>query len=204
MEIDATRHESSFLSPTLDWSPGPPAAEMAATRAASDETTTKASPARPGQPPLLRLARPLLLGGLAGALATLPMSVVILLGRQAGFLPEAPPKQITARVEARVGLRHHLRGPAFEASWLAAHIGYGALCGALYPLIGRWLPGSPPVAGLLYGLVVWADSYLGLLPRLGLFPSPIHDRPARPATMIAAHLVYGGALAAAYARLRRR
>ena len=46
----------------------------------------------------------------------------------------------------------------------------------------------------LYGLAVWAGSYLGLLPALGIM-SPATDHPLRrTALMIAAHLVWGSAL----------
>lgn len=51
-----------------------------------------------------------------------------------------------------------------------------------------------PVKGVVYGLGVWAVSYLGWLPALRLMPKATHDRSERNAIMIAAHLVWGYAL----------
>jgi NAD(P)-dependent dehydrogenase (short-subunit alcohol dehydrogenase family) len=60
------------------------------------------------------------------------------------------------------------------------------------------LPGrfKTPGSGLLYGLGVWAVNYAGILPALGLMPPARHDRLGRPTSMLAAHLVFGAALAA--------
>jgi hypothetical protein len=60
---------------------------------------------------------------------------------------------------------------------------------------------APPAAdGAAWGLVVWLVNYAGWLPKLGLMPAPEHDKPGRPAAMIAAHLVYGATLGALLGR----
>jgi len=48
---------------------------------------------------------------------------------------------------------------------------------------------------LLYGALLWSVSYLGLMPALGLYPWPDEDAKPRLGVMIAAHGVYGLALA---------
>jgi uncharacterized membrane protein YagU involved in acid resistance len=82
----------------------------------------------------------------------------------------------------------------FDLSWISAHFGFGATCGATYALVGRLLPGGATFSGMLVGLVIWTVNYAGLLPALQLYPSPEEDRTSRTATMIGAHLVYGAVL----------
>ena len=75
---------------------------------------------------------------------------------------------------------------------LGAHFAFGAVPGALGALARPLAAGAPtPAFGLLFGMVVWAAAYLGLMPALGLYPWPHQDRPARRRTMILAHAVYG-------------
>jgi putative membrane protein len=51
------------------------------------------------------------------------------------------------------------------------------------------------VKGVIFGVVVWAGSYLGLLPLIGISESA-HKEPVRMnLMMIAAHLVWGSAMA---------
>ena len=55
----------------------------------------------------------------------------------------------------------------------------------------------PTVAqGVLFGLVVWAGSYLGLLPLLGISASGDREPLRRNLMMIAAHTVWGAAMGA--------
>lgn len=130
-------------------------------------------------------------GSLAGLVGTAAMSLVIAAGRATRLFWTPPPKLITANVERRAGVRQKLPRPAFDASWIAAHLGYGMASGALYSLLRSLLPASPVAAGLLYGGAVWSVSYLGLMPSLGLYPWPEDDSRSRMAVMIAAHAVYG-------------
>jgi putative membrane protein len=132
---------------------------------------------------------------MAGAAATVPMTLVIEAGRAAGWVRTLPPKQITANVAERAGEAPSRQNPAFQVAWVAAHLGYGAVCGALYALVRPLLPRSDVAAGLLFGGAVWGVSYLGVLPALELFPPAQDDSLRRQAVMIAAHAVYGVTLA---------
>ena len=58
------------------------------------------------------------------------------------------------------------------------------------PRVPGWLVGA------VYGLGVWAVSYKGWIPALGILPPPERDRPGRPVIMVAAHVVYGLVLGA--------
>jgi Protein of unknown function (DUF1440)/Family of unknown function (DUF6789) len=133
----------------------------------------------------------LIVGAFAGLIATLPMSLVIAFGRWMRLLWTPPPKQITDSAAKRAGVNPDPSPEAFTVSWIAAHFGYGAACGAAYVLAKPILPSSRPIAGLLFGAAVWSVSYLGIMPALGLYPWPKDDSKSRIAVMIAAHAVFG-------------
>jgi hypothetical protein len=128
-------------------------------------------------------------GALAGLAGTLLMTAVIYLGKALGLLQTPPPKEITARAESDVGMAPG--GSGFSLTWAAAHLGFGAAVGAMYPWVRGAFPGPPLAAGALYGLSVWFQAYVGVLPTLGLYPEPSEDNTSREAVMVAAHLVYG-------------
>ncbi len=123
-----------------------------------------------------------------GAIATAAMSAVMLAGDRAGLMPEPPPTTITRDALEEVGVD---RPALIAVAAPAAHLAFGALGGALYVALRRVLPGPGWLLGILFGLSVWAVSYKGWIPGLGILPPPEHDRPGRPAVMIAAHVVYG-------------
>lgn len=83
---------------------------------------------------------------------------------------------------------------------LAAHLGFGAALGAGYALLPRRGPALVRAVGL--SLAVYGLSYQGWVPALGILPPATRDRQARRSTMVAAHVVFGVALAAAEGRLR--
>jgi putative membrane protein len=146
----------------------------------------------------------LIAGGIAGLVATAPMSAVMLGLRR--LLPRReqyalPPRQITVAATRKAGVDEHLDEPVRSLVTVVAHFGYGAAAGTMYAPLSRWVPLPPVAAGTAYGLVVWATSYLGLLPGLGLI-SPATDHPTRRnALMIVAHMVWGAALALLLERL---
>ena len=134
-------------------------------------------------------------GALAGLAATLPMTVVIGAGRAAGLMGTPPPVEIMENAAEQAGENPDRRSPEFQAAWLAAHVGYGAACGVLFSAIRPMLPRSDLAAGLLFGAAVWGVSYFGLMPSLNLYPSAEDDSNQRQAVMVAAHAVFGAALA---------
>lgn len=144
------------------------------------------------------------IGALAGTIATAVMTIVISAGKVFGLLRTPPPAEVTTNVTNRVGIDPEPPDPEFTTGTLIAHHGFGAVCGAVYVVVRRFLPTSSPVAGLLFAALVWTTAYVGYLPLLKLYPWPDDDRHSRAAVIIAAHAVYGTTLAETEKRLAER
>ncbi len=143
--------------------------------------------------------RAFLKGALAGFVATLPMSIFMLATQR--FLPkrqqyELPPEMITKELAHRAHVRHHLNKQLILGATTVSHFGYGAVVGAAYGPLQKRVPLSTIVQGVLYGLFVWAASYLGLLPLLGISASGHKEPVRRNLMMIAAHVVWGASMGA--------
>lgn len=136
-----------------------------------------------------------LTGAVAGIIATALMTVAISIGKLFGLLRTPPPTQVTTSVTNRMGIDPEPPDPEFNTGSLIVHHAFGATAGAIYVLVRRFLPASSPVAGLLFGALVWTTAYVGYLPLLRLYPWPDDDRHSRTAVMIVAHGVYGTSLA---------
>jgi uncharacterized membrane protein YagU involved in acid resistance len=115
----------------------------------------------------------------------------------APLLPDVkafPPKMAVGMVTGKAGLWQQL--PARQRnrlSWVS-HFGYGALMGSVYAPVAKRYAGSGVGSGVAFGLAVWAGSYLGMLPALGI------RRPLRKSfwddhvQLVAAHVVWGAVL----------
>ena len=146
-----------------------------------------------------------LLGALAGLAATGPMTLAMKLMHEQ--LPREeqyplPPRQVTEGLAAKAGVNGHLDEEDREAATWVSHFAYGAACGALYgALSGERVDSHPVLAGVGFGVAVWAGSYLGWLPAAGII-SPATEHPARRnALMITAHAVWGAGVGVALGRL---
>lgn len=132
---------------------------------------------------------------IAGVAATAVMSGVMRLAQAAGALDRPPPATITERM---LGKRSRAGTLTNAVRNTAAHAAFGATMALVFDAVRTRLPPAlrprVPVAGALFGLGVWATHYEAVLPALRILPPAHRDRPGRPATMIAAHLVYGSVL----------
>ena len=136
-------------------------------------------------------------GATAGAAATVPMTWAMELLHR--LLPQderypLPPREIEEQVARAAGVADDLDEREHFWTALASHLGYGATAGAAYHALTHKLPGGPIVKGTAYGLAVWAGSYLGLLPALGILTPATQHPPRRTGLMVAAHAVWGSAL----------
>ncbi len=143
-----------------------------------------------------RARRAWLAGLAAGALATAPMTAVMVASHEI-VTPEEPlpPREVAMGVASKTGLKDELDHN--ERSWFVwlSHFGYGSTVGSLYTFIDGRVP--PLVGGAAYGLAVWAAGYLGYLPALGVVRPPGQYPAGRHASAILAHLVWGTTLALA-------
>jgi uncharacterized membrane protein YagU involved in acid resistance len=113
--------------------------------------------------------------------------------KRAGFVGGMPPEKITAKMLDRAGIGHS--GAQQDALATLLHFGFGATAGAMFGVVApRPLLVRVP-AGLTYGAAIWGVSYMGWVPALGIMPPAERDRRDRQAVMLAAHLIYGSALA---------
>jgi hypothetical protein len=147
----------------------------------------------------------ILLGALAGLAATGPMTLAMKLMHEQ--LPREeqyplPPRQVTEGMAEKAGVNEHLDEEGREAATWVSHFAYGAACGALYGAVsGEEIDKQALLAGVGFGVAVWAGSYLGWLPAAGII-SPATEHPARRnALMIAAHAVWGACVGVALERL---
>src|SRR3954447_21215860 len=139
-------------------------------------------------------------GALAGALATIPMTVLMVAGhRRLPLLHRdpLPPGQITDSLLAGVSLHDDLSREQKAALALLNHFAYGAAMGLLFGALDKRSPLPRIASGIGYGLLVWAGNYLVLLPSLGLYRSAANEPRERNLLMLAAHVVWGASLGAA-------
>ncbi len=139
----------------------------------------------------------LIRGAIAGFAATVPMTLVMLaMHRSLPREREMPlaPQEVTEGVAEVAGVEDAIPPPAFPPVEIAAHFGYGAAAGTIYQLLlgSRFL--ARIAFGMTFGFAVWAGSYLGYIPALGIRRPAYEDPAERNLTMIAAHLAWGAAL----------
>jgi putative membrane protein len=147
----------------------------------------------------------LLQGAMAGCIATAPMTLVMtvlhsLLPRREQY--PLPPSEIVEQITESIHVEQHIDPEQHVVVTLVGHFGYGAAVGAGYAMVRKQLPFGKIANGIVYGLLVWTVSYLGLLPAAGLL-TPATEHPARRnGVMIAAHVVWGAATAWVFALLQ--
>jgi hypothetical protein len=153
-------------------------------------------------PSLRHWSRVLLAGAGAGVAATAAMSAVMFGFQKLGLLGRMPPRHIVEDTLARFRVLHRTSPAARKALSTVSHLGFGATQGMLYaaalesPRVLRQGTATPQLrSGVPFALLVWAASYAGWLPKLGILPPPSRDRFGRPTSMIIAHAVYGAVLA---------
>jgi putative membrane protein len=157
-------------------------------------------------PRLDRSLEDLLKGAAAGAIATVPMSIFMVLGWM--LLPRReryalPPYEVTGEVLEKAGLDDHMDEPQLTTATLLAHFGFGAATGALYGRLEDNLPLQPALKGAVAGLAVWVGSYLGWIPALDILKPATRHPLRRNALMIFVHLVWGAALGLVFEKFNK-
>ena len=151
------------------------------------------------------LSRKVIQGAAAGLLATFPMTLFMLIAWKR--LPERekyplPPRLITRNLVKEIEPLQNLGRRKLTALTLLLHFLFGAGTGSLYGILVERIPLQQSIKGSLYGMAVWSGSYLGWIPAFGIL-SPATKHPwRRNVLMIAAHFVWGTALASFTERLK--
>jgi len=135
----------------------------------------------------------LLRGAAAGAVATAPMSALMMGAKRLDLMGGMPPEKITSRLLGRAGI--HPSETHQDALATVFHFGFGTAAGAVFGAIApqRLIARLP--LGMAYGTAIWGVSYMGWVPAFGIMPPAGRDRRDRQMVMLAGHLVYGTALA---------
>ena len=146
----------------------------------------------------------ILIGALAGTLATVPQSAAVWGLRSAGVYRRKPAPEVIAEkvTDAVVGVEK-VPDQWLTPVKLVQHVGFGAAGGALFGLLTGIIRPTT-VAGVLAGLGIWKASYDGWIPALNIMPPPEEDEQGRQAAMVIAHIAYGLALGAIVERLTAR
>jgi hypothetical protein len=137
----------------------------------------------------------LVCGALAGMVATAPMTAAM--RRFHEQLPNRdryplPPREIVSSAAPEL--------PETEArnASILAHFAYGALSGAALAALKR----RPTLGfGASGGVAIWAASYFGWIPAMGILKPADRHPAARNGGMILSHIIWGSAFALAQAEL---
>jgi hypothetical protein len=153
-----------------------------------------------GTPPSDGVATRAARGAAEGIAATAAMTAVFGAGKAAGAFRTPPPERVVD--EAADNLNTETPPPPAKGPivWMA-HFAFGAAMGVIFRTV-RPRSRMPVVEGVLFGLCVWAVSYLVALPAARLFPPAHRDRFSRQAVNVAAHTVFGATLGVAGRRAR--
>ncbi|TDY03921.1 DUF6789 family protein [Thiohalophilus thiocyanatoxydans] len=133
-------------------------------------------------------------GLLAGLVATVVLSVLMVIKDMMGLMPDL---NVIGMLAAQMG-----SGPTM--GWLA-HIMIGVVgYGLAYSLLFRRLPlGGHGVRGILLGVVGWLVMMLALMPMMGggLFGSGMPSGMMVPIATLILHVIFGAVLGGVYGRL---
>jgi hypothetical protein len=151
-------------------------------------------------------------GVLAGAAGTAAMTAYQLAVRRArGQRLDTPvprtwadapaPARVAKRAAEAVGHPRAVTKKDVPRVTTAMHWGYGVAWGVIYASATRGSRPSPLLGGAVLGAAVWAAAYAELVP-LGIFKPPWEYPASELGLDLSYHLVYGAAVAAAYAALQ--
>lgn len=140
-------------------------------------------------------------GGIGGLIGTAAMSAVMQAAHKAGLVDKLPPEEIAEAALDAAGQPEHSEETQ-DALALGLHFAFGAGVGAVFAVLHRCLrlPIPAVLQGLVFSTLVWAVSYKGWVPALGIMPPPERDQPGRPQSVLFAHWVYGATLGALVGR----
>ncbi|WP_157449133.1 DUF1440 domain-containing protein [Deinococcus peraridilitoris] len=152
-------------------------------------------------------AKPGAIGGFAGgALMTLMIQEVAPKVLPKDMEPgHFAPKLAVQWGERLVGQPNLLNDRQEMLAALAVHLGYSAFMGSFYGRVRdehRSLP--VPAAGALFGLIVWAISFEGWMPAVGIMKRTTDEPPRKWPAPLMGHVIYGVGTALVFHALHGR
>ncbi|MEO7775467.1 MAG: DUF6789 family protein [Steroidobacteraceae bacterium] len=137
----------------------------------------------------------------AGFIATVVMSLLMLMKNAMGIMPELNPvAMLSDMANAKMGM------PATPlVGWLAHFMIGTVLWGILFALVYGWLPGSKAVAkGLSFSVFAWLMMMLVPMPMAGAGLFGLKLGIMAPVVTLMMHLIWGAVLGYSYAWLASR
>lgn len=117
---------------------------------------------------------------------------------------EFAPQRFVEWAEREAGEPNALSGTGTKIAAYGTHFAYGSGSGAVYGLLREQRGGLPaPLAGMLFGIGLWAFSFEGWMPALGVREATTEKPPKKWPAPIMGHLVYGVTTALAYEALEK-
>jgi hypothetical protein len=146
------------------------------------------------------------MAGLAGGAAMALMRMTLVPRMPKSMRPgEFVPKKAVEWAEDKAGRPEALSEPGEMRAGMAAHFAYSALTGSIYGLArpaARRFPA--PLAGALYGLLVWGASFEGWAPALGVMERTTEKPLPKWIPPLMGHMVYGAVTGLVFEALERR
>ena len=137
-------------------------------------------------------------GIIAGFVATLALSVLMVMKAMMGVMP-----QMNA-IRMLTGMAHHWMGTPMTpvVGWLLHFMIGSIIWGALFALLGSRIPGrSPVVKGVGFATAAWLLMMILVMPMAGSGLFGLHMGLGAPVATLMLHAVYGAVLGAVYGRL---
>ena len=134
-------------------------------------------------------------GMVAGFIATVVLSALMLMKQGMGLMPQLNPIEDIAHVA------DHLTGMILPFGWIG-HFALGTVAwGIIYAALQASLPGAPVVRGLVFGALAWLAMMIFFTPLAGHGLFALSLGPQATVATLVLHLVYGAVLGEVYGLL---
>ena len=136
-------------------------------------------------------------GMVAGFIATVVLSVLMLMKQQMGLVPQLNP------IEDIVHVADHLTGMtlALPFAWIGHFVLGTVAWGIIYAALQASLPGAQVVKGLIFGALAWLAMMIFFTPLAGHGLFALSLGPQATVATLVLHLVYGAVLGEIYGLL---
>jgi len=139
-------------------------------------------------------------GIIAGFVATIVLSILMIAKMMMGVMPDMNPIQDIVTVsDSFTGMQLPL-----PAGWIGHFFIGSVVWGIFYALIEGNLPASPLIKGLVFGFIAWMAMMIVFMPLAGQGIFGIRGGMPVPVATLILHLVYGAVLGIVFARLSRK